>query len=120
MRVFSKGGAHAPPRNPKGQGRMNTQELIERIQTFSFYRSRLGSSGEKLLKEAAQALTASQERERVLREALMRAAGRLKIIADIGSYEENSPVIRPWELEARQALQSTEQQGTSSGRRPPP
>ena len=102
---------------------MSTQELIERIQTFSFYRSRLGSSGEKLLKEAAQALTASQERERVLREAVLDCLASLVASTSLlerggkkaaSSDKMFAQMLKDYEASierARQALQSTEQQG---------
>ena len=91
---------------------MNTQDLIERLQDE---KTRLGLPRmERLLDEAAQALTASQERERVLREALRECADDLE--SEIKARADNElprRIARDMETvtRARQALQSTEQQG---------
>ena len=94
---------------------MNTQELIDGLKEMAGDAFARGSKAEvDCLLDAAQALTASQERERVLREALGECADDLE--SEIKARADNElprRISRDMETvtRARQALQSTEQQG---------
>ena len=96
---------------------MDTRDLLKGFPTRSIVDNRLGfvdarhlDACERLLEQAAQALTASQERERVLREAL-RFYRCECAECGVDGCEWGAFGSRECGLIARQALQSTEQQG---------